>query len=216
MSDFNSWVNVAREEYLSGSLSESQVLPDPLAMFRKWFEQAREAKVPGVDELVLSTVSADGFPSSRVVLLKAIEPTALLFVTNYNSRKGSHIAANPHVALNFWWKPLERQVRIEGTAVIAEPTLSDEYHAKRPRESQLGAWASPQSHPLKDRAELESLLSRAEKELDGKPVPRPPHWGAYRITPVRMEFWQGRASRLHDRIEYLFANGQWSQRRLAP
>lgn len=216
MSDFLSWVNVGREEYLSGSLDESQVVADPIEMFRKWFEEARGASVPGVDELVLSTVSAEGRPSSRVVLLKAIDATGLLFVTNYSSHKGRDIAGNPHVAMNFWWKPLERQVRVEGMAEIAPGGLSDIYHQRRPRESQLGAVASPQSQAITNRGELEALLAAAKEKFEGREIPRPSNWGAYLVRPSRFEFWQGRASRLHDRIEYAMSAGGWERRRLAP
>ncbi|HYE77644.1 MAG TPA: pyridoxamine 5'-phosphate oxidase [bacterium] len=210
-----------RRTYTQRELSESAADPDPLRQLQQWLSDALTAQVEEPTAMVLSTVDPDGQPSGRVVLLKGLEPAApggLIFYTNYLSRKGQALARSPRAALTFFWPALERQVRIEGTAEAADPALSDAYFQSRPRSSQVGAWASPQSQPVADRAALEQLeAAAAERFADQPTLPRPPHWGGYVVRPHRLEFWQGRPSRLHDRLSYqLQSDGSWLRQRLAP
>jgi pyridoxamine 5'-phosphate oxidase len=205
-----------REEYRKGGLSEADVAADPITQFRRWFEAAVEGGVHEPNGMTLATVGVDGQPSARVVLLKGLDARGLAFYTNKESRKGRELAANAKAALTFWWGPLERQVRFEGVIGEVEAELADEYYASRPLGSRIGAWASPQSQVVASRDVLDQAERLvAEQYADGNP-PRPPHWGGYRLAPHRVEFWQGRSSRLHDRLCYRLDDGRWLVERLAP
>jgi pyridoxamine 5'-phosphate oxidase len=190
---------------------------DPMELFRRWYDDAVRAGVEKVDAMALATVGPDGRPSTRMVLLSSFDERGFVFHTNYRSRKGREMARDPAVALVLWWGRLERQVRIEGRAEETTAADSDAYFAGRPRGSQLGAWASDQSAVIPDRAALEARLAEAERRYAGGPVPRPPHWGGYRVIPDAVEFWEGRESRLHDRALYRRGEaGGWIVERLAP
>jgi len=205
-----------RREYTLHGLSEADVHADPVEQFRVWFDQAVTAGLPDANAMTLATTKPDGRPSARVVLLKHFDANGFLFFTNYQSRKGRELAKNPAAALLFFWPQLERQVRIEGMVTFTSAEESDVYFRGRPLESRLGACASPQSEVVSDRGELERLLAEVRAHCPGEEVPRPPHWGGYRLTPDLFEFWQGRPGRLHDRLEYFRAGGAWRLRRLAP
>ena len=205
-----------RTEYKRASLDERDVARDPFAQFAHWFAEARTALVPEPNAMTLATCDAAGKPSARIVLVKDVDARGLTFYTNFDSRKGREIAARPDAALLFFWPELERQVRVEGRIEQVDAAAADAYFASRPRLSRLGAWASPQSAPLPDRAALDAAFAQAEQRFPGEDVTRPPHWGGYRVVPVRFEFWQGRASRLHDRIEYRKDDKGWQIGRLAP
>ena len=205
-----------RAEYQLAGLDEADLAPDPFTMFGRWFDAAREAGVLEPNAMTLSTASVDGIPSARVVLLKGLTEHGFVFFTNYESRKGRELAANPHCGLLFGWYELQRQVRIEGAASrIARPD-PEAYFAGRPRDSQIGAWASPQSSVVASRAELEQAYAELEQRFDGADVPCPPHWGGYLVSPERVEFWQGRRSRMHDRLQYRREGTGWVTERLAP
>ena len=207
-----------RKTYAQRTLSETDVLPDAVHQFRQWLDEALAAHLDEPTALTLSTVSATGQPSSRVVLLKGLPGDAgFLFYTNYDSRKGQELAAQPLAAINFFWPGLERQVRVEGRIEKAPETLSTEYFQSRPRSSQLGAWASPQSQVIANREELEAREAHVAEEFGAQdPLPRPDNWGGYILKPHRLEFWQGRPSRLHDRIVYELEGQDWKRSRLAP
>ena len=208
-----------RRSYSRQELSEQHVAESPFEQFRLWMQEALEAQVQEPTAMVLSTVSASGSPSARVVLLKGLEEGHFTFFTNYASRKGQDLGANPQAALTFFWPELERQVRVEGVVEKAPASLSDAYFLSRPRGSQVGAWASPQSQPIPHRqyleAETEELLSRFGPE---QPIPRPAHWGGYGLKPNYVEFWQGRPNRLHDRLVFQRDDdsADWHLSRLAP
>lgn len=199
-------------------LSEADLLDDPIELFSRWFDDANAAGLPQVNAMTLATATADGRPSARIVLLKGVDGRGFEFFTNYDSRKGGELIANPHAALAFVWIPLERQVRVVGEVVRLEPAESDAYFATRPRGSQIGAWASLQSQPLADRAALEARWAELERRYAGGDVPRPPHWGGFRVVPREIEFWQGQPNRLHDRFAYTraAAGEPWSRARLQP
>ncbi|OEZ99367.1 pyridoxine/pyridoxamine 5'-phosphate oxidase [Janthinobacterium sp. HH107] len=206
-----------RTDYVQSSLSETDVLADPIAQFQKWFAEAVKAQVLEPNAMSLSTVSADGKPSSRIVLIKQFDERGFTWYTNYQSDKGQQLEHNPHAALLFFWGELERQVRIEGTVVKTTAAESDEYFNVRPVQSRLSAIASQQSAPIADRAALESNYEAVVAAVGDAPPPRPAHWGGYRLQPERIEFWQGRRSRFHDRIVFTRgADGQWSMQRLQP
>ena len=206
-----------RIDYVQRLLSEEDVQRDPIAQFEKWFDEALKAQVSEPNAMDLSTVSPDGKPSSRIVLIKQFDERGFTWYTNYNSDKGQQLEHNPHAALLFFWRELERQVRIEGTVVKTTAAESDEYFNVRPLQSRLSAIASQQSAPIADRAALESHYEAVAAALGDAQPPRPAHWGGYRLQPERIEFWQGRRSRFHDRIVFTRgADGQWSMQRLQP
>jgi pyridoxamine 5'-phosphate oxidase len=207
-----------RTEYMREALDEARVAPAPLQQFERWFDEAVRASLPEPNAMTLATVGADGKPAARIVLLKGFDERGFVFFTNYASRKGGELAACPDAALLFFWAELERQVRIEGTVAKVSDAESAEYFASRPRPSQIGAWASPQSEPVANRPALEARYAVAEAQYRGV-VPRPPYWGGYRLAPALLEFWQGRPSRLHDRIRYTRSRAhpeRWDIDRLAP
>ena len=207
-----------RKTYAQRSLSETDVLPDAVQQFRTWLDEALAAQLDEPTAMTLSTVAALGQPSSRVVLLKGLPDDAgFLFYTNYESRKGQELAAQPLAALNFFWPGLERQVRVEGRVEQAPAEMSTEYFQSRPRSSQIGAWASPQSQVISGREELEARETAVTERFGAQdPLPRPPDWGGYILRPTLVEFWQGRPSRLHDRIVYVREGNTWKRSRLAP
>lgn len=206
-----------RREYLRTELLETNLHPDPVEQFRRWFEEALSADLHEPNAMTIATATRDGRPSARVVLLKGFNERGFVFHTNYEGRKGRELEANPNCALAFYWGELERQVRIEGRATRVPDKESDAYFASRPRGSQLGAWASEQSRPVEDRTELERRLKELEEEYEGREIPRPSFWGGFRVEPERMEFWQGRENRLHDRLLYSESGGgAWKIQRLQP
>ncbi len=198
-----------RKEYTRSGLSESDALPDPIDQFRRWFDEAQEADLHEPNAMTLATATPDGKPSARVVLLKGVDERGFVFYTNYEGRKARELEANPNCTLAFYWGELERQIRVEGRASRVPDEESDAYFASRPRGSQLGAWASEQSRPVEDRSKLEERLKELEEEYEGREIPRPPFWGGYRVEPERMEFWQGRENRLHDRLLYTRSDEKW-------
>ncbi|MEX3776461.1 pyridoxamine 5'-phosphate oxidase [Pseudomonas sp. MYb118] len=207
-----------RRNYTLFGLQDEQALDDPLEMFELWLQQARATEQAPVEanSMTLSTVDSEGRPHARMLLLKGVSDEGFTFFGNYQSDKGQQLAANPHAAMTFFWPGLERQVRVEGQVSKLDPALSDAYFNSRSVSSRLGAWASPQSRPLASRATLDSLLADITKRFVDEPVVRPEHWGGYCLHPERVEFWQGRADRLHDRIDYRLHDGHWRRNRLAP
>jgi len=210
-------MNIAdlRQEYMRSGLSESDVDRDPMRQFERWFEDAMRANLPLVNAMTLATVGAGGKPSARVVLLKGVEGGGFVFYTNYASRKARELEANGTACLVFLWTPLERQVRIDGTIERVSDTDSDAYYKSRPLGARHSAWASPQSEAVPSRKVLETAMEETRKRYGDAP-PRPPHWGGYRCLPTEVEFWQGRADRLHDRLVYKRAAAGWTLERLAP
>ncbi len=206
-----------REDYSKFKLDEHEVSENPILQFQRWFDEALRSNVIEPTAMVISTISVDGFPSARVVLLKDIKPNGFSFFTNYDSKKGISIAHCDKVSLLFFWPELQRQVRIEGIAEKLPEQDSDEYFALRPKSSRLGALASPQSSIIRDRNFLQSRIDALQSQYAlTDDVPRPNNWGGYLVIPVRMEFWQGRSSRLHDRVEYVGCGDKWDIHRLAP
>ena len=214
-------MNIAdlRQEYMRAGLSEADADRDPLAQFERWFADAVRAQLPLPNAMTLATVDAAGAPSARIVLLKGIERAGFVFYTNYRSRKARELEARGAACLVFMWSQLERQVRIDGTVERVEAHDSDAYFTSRPLGARLSAWASPQSERVPSRGTLEAAMAEARSRYGDAP-PRPPHWGGYRVTPREIEFWQGRADRLHDRLLYTRSgggvDGSWSIERLAP
>jgi len=205
-----------REDYAKSSLSENEVLGNPIDQFKKWFSEALVSEVTEPTAMVVSSATVDGKPSSRVVLMKDIKTDGISFFTNYNSRKGQEIVANPFVSVLFFWPELQRQVRMEAQVEKLVPEESDEYFSSRPRGSQIGAIASPQSAIINNREELEHRVAEVATEVGEGEIQRPNFWGGFLLKPYRMEFWQGRSSRLHDRIVYKQEEGSWSINRIAP
>jgi len=210
-------MNIAdiRKSYERDELDETASAADPLQQFTLWMEQALKAQLPEPNAMTLATVGADGRPSTRVVLIKGFDARGIVWYTNYHSRKGQELALQPFAALQFHWVELERVVRIEGAVSLVDAAESDAYYASRPLDSRLGAWASPQSQVITSRTVLVTNAAAAAARYLLNP-PRPPHWGGYRLHPDRWEFWQGRKSRLHDRLRYRLDAGQWLLERLAP
>ena len=206
-----------RKDYTQSGLVETDVDPNPFKQFKKWFDQALAAQLPEPNAMTLATISQDGKPRARIVLLKNFNEQGFVFYTNYNSQKGQELAKNPWAALIFWWAELERQVRIEGSVEKVAESESDEYFYSRPVGSQLGAWASQQSQVIDNRDVLEHRLQELEEIYQNQNIPRPTHWGGYRIVPQAIEFWQGRTNRLHDRLYYsLLEDHTWVIKRLSP
>jgi pyridoxamine 5'-phosphate oxidase len=206
-----------RREYSDGTLDERDLAADWPTQFGRWLSDAIAAGLPEPNAMVLSTADRAGRPSSRTVLLKEYDDRGFVFFTNYESRKGTELSANPHASLVFPWFAMFRQVIVTGSVERTSRAETEEYFATRPRGAQLGAWASPQSRPLPGRAALEDAWRAAEDRFGPDSVPAPPHWGGFRISPVTVEFWQGRVSRLHDRLRYRrHDDGQWLTERLAP
>lgn len=205
-----------RQEYRLKSLDIVNLNSDPFLQFHLWFKEAQEAQVLEPNAFTLATASAEGRPSSRTILLKGMDEKGFLFFTNYQSRKGRDLSVNPFGCMTFYWAELERQVILDGCVEKISQEESEAYFASRPRSSQLGSWASHQDQTIESREELETAYRNYEQEFEGKPVPKPPYWGGYRLLPVRFEFWQGRQNRLHDRLRYLLTDVTWKIERLAP
>jgi pyridoxamine 5'-phosphate oxidase len=206
-----------RRDYVHGTLFEEEMAPAPMSQFQSWFQQAQETDIYLPDAMILATVDADGCPNMRAVVLRGIEIDALRFYTNYESDKARELENNPAAALHFHWNRLERQVKVRGRVEKVERKESEEYWASRPRASQIGGWASPQSTPLKDRADLDERAAQIERQFKGQRVlPCPDNWGGYRLVADTVEFWQGRTSRLHDRVRYVRDGKAWKLERVAP
>mgnify|MGYP001283799163 CR=1 FL=1 len=205
-----------RREYAQEELSENSVKPDPVDQFAVWFQQALSSGLLDPNAMSLATATRDGTPSVRIVLLKGFDPEGFRFFTNYESRKGRELSENPKAALCFFWAPLERQVRIEGTIAKLDKSESDNYFQQRPRLSQIGAWASSQSSRIISREQLVEKFKEAEERFSEKPIPTPEFWGGYTLKPTAIEFWQGRPGRLHDRLLYLRTPKGWEISRLSP
>lgn len=216
MSDTKKNIADIRTDYLLASLDDTSVGDNPITFFNQWFNEALEAQVAEVNAMTIATVSADNKPHARIVLLKGITDDNFVFFTNYNSAKGQEIEANPHASLVFFWHELQRQVRIEGRIEKISDAESDEYFFSRPEGSQIGAWSSPQSSIITDRNILEDNYQKYQKQF-GENIPRPEHWGGYKVVPSNIEFWQGRGNRMHDRILFsLSGDNSWQKNRLAP
>ncbi len=205
-----------RKEYMRESLSEGDVELDPFLQFTRWWKEAVGSDITEVNAMTLATCNKEGMPSARTVLLKDYDKSGFVFFSNYESRKAKDIYENPQATLLFFWKELERQVRIEGRIEKVDATESDSYFHSRPEGSRIGAWASPQSRVVSSREVIEENVRRYQAAFEQAPILRPPHWGGYRVIPVHIEFWQGRPSRLHDRILYSLEAGGWMISRLAP
>lgn len=205
-----------RRDYEDRPLRRSSLLDDPIDQFRAWFEEVSQAQIGEPNAMTLATVDPSGQPSARTVLLKGVDRRGLRFFTNLDSRKAGELKANPKAALLFWWEPLARQVRFEGRIEAVPDEEADAYFASRPRGSQIGAWASPQSTVIADRATLEAAERAHAEQFADEKIPRPPFWGGFRLVPSSVEFWQGRGNRLHDRFRYVRADAGWRVERLAP
>lgn len=206
-----------RNDYIKHVLNKESTSDNPIIQFKNWFDEALKAEVTEVNAMTLSTVNKENRPSARIMLLKGIEEEQFIFYTNYQSDKGNQMEENPFVALTFFWPELERQVRIEGKIEKVSPEVSSAYFQSRPKDSQIGAIASPQSTPIANRKILEERVINLTEVYKNKSIERPAQWGGYAVTPDRIEFWQGRANRLHDRVQYsLKENNKWTKVRLAP
>ena len=206
-----------RKDYSHRILTEDEVSPNPIQQFEKWWQEAIEAKIEEVNAMVLATASTDGVPSARVVLLKDYSEEGFVFFTNYNSIKGKQLSENPKASLVFFWKELERQVRITGLVERISAKQSDEYYEIRPEASRISAWASSQSQVIESREWLDEQFNKIGRQMEGSNIQRPPYWGGYIVNPIIVEFWQGRPNRLHDRIQYTMEeDGKWIMERLAP
>lgn len=210
-------ISEIRKDYTKATLDITTVKTDPVEQFAQWLDEALKSDVAEPTAMNLATVNEHGRPTSRIVLLKGMDEKKFLFYTNYQSKKGRELEANPACALTFFWPELERQVRIEGVAARVEESVSDHYFQSRPRGSQIGAWSSPQSSFIKSREILDARVKQIEKRFEGLEVlPRPNQWGGFEVEPVLFEFWQGRSSRLHDRLQYALIDDVWEIQRLAP
>ena len=215
--EVSNYLNQVRHDFTNAEFTEESTEDHPAEQYAKWFEEAVGAQVPDPKAMIICTVNGEGKPSSRVVYARGVSKEGLVFYTNYDSRKAAEVKANPHISVTIYWTELERQIRIEGKVEKLSDKVSDEYFASRPRESQIGAWASKQSRRLKNRRALEDQLEMYRKKFEGKKVPRPENWGGYLIKPDYFEFWQGRPSRLHDRIVYQKSEKEhWDKIRLYP
>lgn len=216
MDDLKKHITKLREDFTKGTLSKSEVNKNPALQFETWLKEAVEAQIPEVQAMTLSTVSSENTPSSRIVYLREFEANNFWFYGNYDSRKAKQLKENPNACLNFFWPQLERQIRIEGSVILCDNSFSDNYFNGRPVDSRIGSWASPQSAILQSRKELEDRVENFKKEFEGKEIQRPPYWGGWILKANYYEFWQGRKSRLHDRICYSLDNSTWNIKRLAP
>lgn len=216
MNELSQQIAQLRRDYVSQAFDESLAAENPFAQFQRWFEETMRAEQPDVEAMTLSTATREGKVSARIVLLKGFDESGFVFFTNYDSRKSRELAEHPQAALTFYWHSLNRQVRIEGIVEKASAEESAGYFQTRPRGSQIGAWASPQSDVIVNREELENRLAEVEARFQEGDIPCPPFWGGWRLQPEQIEFWQGRESRLHDRILYTKQNGAWRISRLAP
>ena len=205
-----------RREYSLQSLLESDMAQTPFLQFQKWWDQALSSEITDVNAMTLATCNKDGKPDARIVLLKEFNEEGFTFFTNYNSRKGKELEENPYACIVFFWKELERQVRIQGSVKRISSGDSDEYFVQRPKGSRISAWSSPQSDVITSREILEENVSRYEQQFGDGNIPRPPYWGGYNLSPTVVEFWQGRSNRLHDRIQYTLIDSRWVIERLAP
>ena len=213
----NQTIAALREDYRAKTLEITDVHTNPIQQFNEWFQEALDSQIKEANAMTIATVDAQGKPAARIVLLKGFDENGFIFYTNYDSRKGQELAANPNIAVVFLWKDLERQIRIEGIAEKVAPAVSLNYFQSRPKGSQIGAWASPQSQVIPDRSVLEqNVLDLKEKYKDTDNLPIPSYWGGYQIKPTLIEFWQGRSSRLHDRLCYTLIENEWKIERLAP
>ena len=213
---FRNYLNTVRRDFADSPLDFDHVGDDPFAFFEKWFDEAVGAEVMDPYAMSIATVDRQGQPSVRVVYMRDISKDGLVFYTNYLSSKGKDLAQNPKISANFFWVELDRQIRVKGKVALLSEAASDVYFASRPRESQLGAWASDQSRSLKNREELTDRLEALRQRFEGKDIPRPSHWGGYCIAVESMEFWQGRPSRLHDRVVFTMEGSIWKKSRLSP
>jgi pyridoxamine 5'-phosphate oxidase len=205
-----------RKEYKLQTLLETDMAPDPVVQFDKWWGEAINSNIDEVNAMTLATADKNNMPSARIVLLKGYDKNGFVFFTNYQSHKGEQLQQNPNACLVFFWKELERQIRITGTVKKISTAESDAYFLSRPAGSRMGAWASPQSSVIANRQIIEQKLSELEQQFGNNTITRPPHWGGYIVKPVQIEFWQGRPSRLHDRMQYTLQEGSWVIERLAP
>ena len=205
-----------RVQYETAGLDLADLDPSPIVQWQRWYDQAAEGGVAEPNAMVVSTIADDGAPDARVVLVRGVDERGFVFFTNYDSAKGRQLADDPVAAATFAWLDLHRQVRVRGTVVTVGNEESDDYFASRPRDSQIGAWASPQSSPIADRDELMRRVAETTARFEGGPVPRPERWGGFRLQPIEFEFWQGRPNRLHDRFRYRRSAGSWVIERLAP
>lgn len=205
-----------RQDYRSAKLAETDVESNPILQFKKWFTEAVDSKLYEPNVMTLATANASGKPSARILLLKGFDEDGFVFYSNYNSDKGKDLAENPQASMVFFWPELERQVRIDGTVTKLSDEASTAYFHARPIGSQIGATASPQSSVIPNREVLEEKVKQLTQEFEGKEIPRPLHWGGYLLSPTHIEFWQGRPSRLHDRLNYHLVEGSWIINRLAP